>query len=65
MRRRPRGERLQLRIFSFFVPSFKTDHALWVAARPLNGVDACRFNEWIVQNVTIFLPVLFLPHGIE
>ena len=42
-----------------------SDHALWVAARPLNGVRACRFNEWIVQNVTIFLPVLFLPHSIE
>ena len=38
------------------------DHALWVAARPLNGVRACRFNEWIVQNMTIFLPVLILQH---
>src|SRR3546814_8838491 len=40
-------------------------HALWVAARALNGVRACRFNERIVQIVTISLPVLFLPHGTE
>src|SRR3546814_11528102 len=40
-------------------------HALWVAARALHGVRACRFNEPIVQIVTISLPVLFLPHGTE
>src|SRR3546814_20594770 len=48
-------------LFLFFEPG----HALWVAARALNGVRACRFNERIVQIVTISLPVLFLPHGTE
>src|SRR3546814_18015994 len=44
---------------------FEPGHALWVAALALNGVRACRFNERIVQIVTISLPVLFLPHGTE
>src|SRR3546814_16342595 len=43
-------------LFLFFEPG----HALWVAARALNGVRACSFNERIVQIVTIYLLVLFL-----
>src|SRR3546814_20299211 len=32
---------------------------------PLNGVRGCRFNERIIQNGTISLPVLFLQHSLS
>src|SRR3546814_20589016 len=32
---------------------------------PLNGVRGCRFNERIIPNGTISLPVLFLQHSLS
>src|SRR3546814_16508118 len=32
---------------------------------PLNGVRGCRFNERIIQNGTLSLPVLFLQHSLS
>src|SRR3546814_14081994 len=52
-------------LLMFLVLSFKPVQVLGVAARARDGVRAVRFNERIVQSVTISLPVLFLPHGTE